>query len=216
MEPRPLPRRTFVKNTGDPIVSYSYSDVANGLGFINFWVYRAETTGDADYNGLTATAWESCIDGAEVTQYTWTLAYSPTDPFPRTQIHDFDTSDFNVPRTVRGDLHITGRYTWDIGVANRTATLKFDLIKYDGTTETTIATYTTHTLTDSVANQDYHFIAPCAQTTIAPGDILRLRITWTLNGTDNQAGINSAITIGVSTADADWYCLSRVPFKIEN
>jgi len=104
------------------VVSYSYNDLINGLGYVVFYGVKYKDSG-----GEKAYLSTQLVDAGE--------SYSATVTS--------DSSGFNAPRTAKGTAIITGNATGD-------TTWTFSLQHYDGATATEIGTSTMGTTTDGI------------------------------------------------------------------
>jgi hypothetical protein len=138
----------FPAPTENVIASYSYTDVANGTGISIF--YGADTFQAAaiDYHLVPTVVYSQTENPA--------LAAVDQSSFTKEQDNDYDLSAFNLPRTIKGEalVSITQYLT-----ANATGTTKSYIYakirKWDGTTETEIASASGAILTVVGAGWDY-------------------------------------------------------------
>lgn len=144
--------------------NYSYTDIASGLGFSNFYGFTAkdETT------GVTYNLGES--------------VYSHTTNTPSTGVNtitmNFNSSVFALPRTVKGTALINFTY---YRVLTGTGTYFYvQLKKVNGTTETNL-TSNLQILSEASAGGYYEVCMklPLTETTIKKGEFLRLTIAMT-------------------------------------
>lgn len=160
------------------LANYDYSDIASGVGYSIFYgANLADGTTSGAYvltdniiYSNKITTWESFdyIDGPS--------NYKPFDI-------NFDTSSFNAPRIIAGDLIVSvplgiGKAGADTGGAC-TANISGAAILYDGTTETTIATFRSTDFTVADTIQDYKVLStkvPITATHFKPGEKIRIKI----------------------------------------
>lgn len=137
------------------IVTYSYTDIAEGTGIHVFYMAIVKTSATTIYKLVGST-----LEG--------TSSFNDTTAGGI----DFDVS-FNTPKTIKGTAYLTGKATISSGTHQVDATI----IHYDGSTETVIGANTnSHTL----ANGDVFSIPfTIAETHFKSGDTLRLAIRVT-------------------------------------
>ena len=155
-----LPQK-FRKTRDRAIASFNFTDIASGLGVQIFFATIGETSGGNTYH-LLGTAVTSKNDAADK------RLLNGTDV-------DFDTSPFNLPRTVKGTAFVSGSFKVDAGNnISCTATI----LKFDGSTETTIgSTITSQTETSTSNERGVLLKIPLTETLIKKGELLRLTIT---------------------------------------
>ena len=146
--------------------SFSFTDIAEGTGIQEFFCAIGETNSGNTYH-LLGNAVTSKNDAADK------ILQAATNV-------DFDTSNFNLPRTVKGTAFVSGSFVVDSGNnVSCTATI----LKFDGSTETTIgATITSQTETATSTERGILLEIPLTQTLIKKGELLRLTITVTSAG----------------------------------
>ena len=160
-----LPQK-FRKTRDRAIASFNFTDIASGLGVQIFFCTIGETSGGNTYHLL-----DNAVTSKNDVQDK--ILKAATDV-------DFDTSPFNLPRTVKGTAFISGSFNVDAGNnVSCTATI----LKFDGSTETTIgATITSQTETATSTERGILLEIPLTQTLIKKGELLRLTITVTSAG----------------------------------
>ena len=161
--------KTF-QNQPDAIASYDYVDIASGTGIVNFYAGNAAS-------------------GSFLANYKWysdticSLPGTPTNPISAVLDLDFDVL-INKPFDIRGlslvsvPLHTIG------GEGVNTVYVKAKIRKWDGTTETEIASNTSRTLTVAISANIYQNLTIDINVPIThfkPGEYLRLTIeVWAL------------------------------------
>jgi hypothetical protein len=91
MAPPKMSKRSFLRSGEGAIASYSYTDIAEGTGIVEFYPYVADSAGSDDYFLTTNSSVGSKVaywgpaDGALINQ-------------------DFDSAPFNMPKNMKGDL----------------------------------------------------------------------------------------------------------------
>ena len=160
-----LPQK-FRKTRDRAIASFNFTDIASGLGVQIFFCTIGETSGGNTYHLLdnAVTSKNDAIDKK---------LQNGTDV-------DFDTSNFNLPRTVKGTAFLSGSFKVDSGLSvSCTATI----LKFDGSTETVIgATITSQTEASTSNERGVLLEIPLTETLIKKGELLRLTITVTTQG----------------------------------
>jgi len=132
----------------------------------------------------------------------------------------FDSSGFNIPRTVKGTAFISIGTERNTGAGDNTFTAR--LYKYDGSSATPISSTSTLTFGAVTDQKVISFEMPCTETLIAEGEQLRLVLTVTVAsgaGTFASIGHDPANLDGgriiPSTNDTITSTRINVPFKIE-
>lgn len=164
---------------GSPATAnYDYTDLASGLGFQTFYLTASlddPSGGTFDYHLITET-----LNSAKANE-NWANGESD----------NFDSSTFNLPKTVKGTAFISGSIEGEAG--STPSTITFTLKKVSGSTETTIGSAT---YSDADTASAYFFRPiTCTQTTINSGDFLRLTVSVAASG--------GSIYIGTSPTDQD-------------
>ena len=173
--------------TEGAVASYSYEDLASGLGFTRFYFVVAASESEVqliltDDSSLNSTLYWTGTSG---------LNYLPNNDSP----FDFNTSIFNSTRTIGGTAHFQGE--WE-GMTDPEVHLTIK--HYDGTTETNIsskvqARYITGA-TEFGSNIDI------TEKTFKKGDTLRIEVE-----TAGSSVLIQGATLRFSIT---------IPFKIEN
>lgn len=189
------------------IQSYDYVDVAQGVGITSFFAAIANSYG----TGVL-------LPTAEVT-----LSGSTKQTNAGIQSITFDSFSFNLPRTVQGSGFFS--FGWGKQVGTATGSILYHLMKFDGTTETSLMTSGTWNILAANTNSGtvlmkYSIDSP---TTIKVGENLRLRVWVSCN-----TGGGDYIAVGhdpknnetpdmFPSTDTDNTTIMRlgVPFRIE-
>ena len=170
-------KTTFPTPTETAIASFSFTDIESGLGFVDF--YTAVTN-------LLAGAEEIITDDA--TTYSGKISTNRTGA--GTTSFTFDSSVFNLPRTVKG----IAIFTCGVGGANTAAltAVTAKLQKWDGTSATdlsSVITSATFTATSAIPDKMLLLQLPLTQTRIKKGESLRLLVTFVMaNGISMDIG----------------------------
>lgn len=199
-----LPLTKFT--TSSPVVaSYNYSELQSGIFYHTF--YPLET--------VDASAGYSLIDN--------TIIYSEVKD--TRQINTgvttltFDTSGFNIPRTVKGTAYCNIGEQHDL---SSTGSVSARLYKYDGSSATAITAAHSRDCS-STGTRILSFEMPCTETLIAEGEQLRLVIVMTVG-----AGAGTWIAVGHDPKNQDGTYLTpssedvitssriNVPFKFDS
>ncbi len=193
------PKLTKFSTASPAIVSFSFEEIATGLGFSIFYGTSSEDSGGVDYHLISNPAYSSQIITQRASAGTTTML--------------FDLSPFNLSRTPQGTAYLSASLrTASGGTAKLAVTIKH----YDGSTETPISSE----ITSAIAGSDealtiFIEIPITTEKTFAKGDILRLTVDLITTGT--------AITkFGHDPKDRVMDVLSdtsvmefQMPFKIE-
>jgi hypothetical protein len=142
----------------EPLANYSYEDLAEGTGKVIYYGISSETSAAVDYHLVSSALYSSEISKDVTSNGTTTL--------------DFDLAPFNLPRTAKGTAYFSAG---GVAGASATTTLKVQVKKWDGSSETNISSeITTPTLSNA---QDMFLLElPLTQTHFSKGDILRLTV----------------------------------------
>ena len=128
-----------------------------------------------------------------------------------TQSFNFDSTTVAEATTVQGTGYVATRFSYALGTAGRTSRLKIYLIKYDGSTETVIATAQSGDFTATTAADEYTFKLDCTTTTLSRDDLLRVKIE---NDTDTGVGgPDSSFSIGTDPEGTDNLTEIYIPFR---
>lgn len=154
------------------IASYSWSDIADGTGFVLFY-------------GVISRTGKGLIN-------IW-LPNDDQDPSAETNDftggdYDYDTSQFNSPRTIGGTAWITQGANAD-GVAN--LSIKAELFLVRGVTETSISAQQTSSSLNTTQPEAVTFQMPIAETNLQKGD--KIRLTLTIYGGTIKIYTNSSL-----------------------
>lgn len=138
------------------VVSYNYTDIADGTGVQIFFANASKNnTGNIYFLNQTQD------DTSRITLNT--LNGTNTN---------FDLTPFNLPRRVTGTAYILATIYNNSG----TTTFTFQINKYDGTTETTIGTAVSEGVTVGISPRTVLLPVVLTDTNFEQGDILRLSI----------------------------------------
>jgi len=188
----------------DAIASYDYTDIANGLGVINFKAFTTETSAGVAYVLGTNNIYSAVIGNYSSSAGIRTLT--------------FDSSPFNAPRTADGTAYLS------YGVAGAaTAQISGAAIiqKWNGTTATTMGGLVIGpTFTAAAGKLGEMQLLPfnLTQTRIAKGEQLRLVFYMSSAGADDTElghdpqGRDGLVLSGASVTSA---MNLFIPFKTE-
>jgi hypothetical protein len=158
------------RGIGEPtLVNYDYVDFASGTGYQTFYGITSK-----DQTGLNYHLTESIMYANDIE--TSTYAYS-IGSFNKEIDVDFDLTEFNLPRTVRGTATINIQVAWENEGGNDELYVIPKLVHYDGTTETTIGSAQSETFSSGTAlGKMLMMKLALTETVFKSGDILRLTI----------------------------------------
>ena len=185
------------------IASFDYYDIAEGTGIKAFYLGVSEDDSGNDYHLVTQELYSDEIDTA-ITTFDGTTYDKELDL-------DFDLAAFNMPKTIKGTGYIQfSEYELTTCSAGQSVNgyFVFKLRKWDGTTETEIASATSKTYgfgyeTTPTARTETGFIPiTIPETPFAPGEQLRLTMEcWTK--TINETGGSGTFAIGHDPKNRD-------------
>lgn len=161
------PKRVITQSSPN-VVSYDYADIAEGSGFIDYYLFSSETNSAADYHLTNKTSVYSKIP---YTQSAVTTTNS--------KVIDLDFEiEFNMPRDIEGtaitQFYVGGGATVD----SISAYVVTTIYHYDGTTATSIGTAQSDTETWSTSARKL-FCVPIdisSRQHFKPNDILRVNV----------------------------------------
>lgn len=183
------------------VASYSWTDISEGTGIVNFYGYSSRNNTTITYR-LTQSLPESEND--TLVDQNGQINFND---------YDFDLTPFNAPRKLKGQAMVTGSYSWIEGLADREAYLTATLKKWDGSTETDIGSSRTQTLTATTPETGFTFCFDLTPTSFAIGDVLRLTITVGNSAGTADNGNKSVWTINTNPTDKQLKL--SVPFNID-
>ena len=200
-----LLKQTFPPPTEKAIASFSFTDIESGLGFVDFFAAVTDLTAGAEF-----------ILTDDSTTYSGKISTNRSSS--GTTSFTFDSSAFNLPRTVKG----TAIFSCGIGGVNTASIIAVTakLQKYDGTSATDISgviTSAAFSATSAIPDKMMLLQLPLTQTLIKKGENLRLLVTFETNsaisadiGHDPRGRSEGGIgTFAVSTMTI------KIPFKID-
>jgi hypothetical protein len=168
---------TFPEYSASAVSSYNYTDLAEGTGTVLYYAIIAENSSGKTYKLLS----HKSFSETELISST----NSPTT-------FNFDTSSFNFPRTVKGTAFFSCSA---VAASGDTGTVKVQIKKYDGTTETNLSSeITSQTINDTV--QSIFLELPLTETNIKKGEILRVSVIV-------NVAINNTLYVGCDSMERD-------------
>jgi len=193
-----------IKQRRKPTVSVDWTDLASATGYVQYDCHNTkdttgssqiliETSSKGSLAGITAYSGTPiapyCLHAGEIDQATYTLELDV----------DFDTTTFQIPRTVRGTAYISfySNIFQTAGAAARWYMI-VRIRKWDGAAETEIASVQGEEHV-RVADQDllHNFEITVPKTLIKKGEQLRI----TIEGWGKTASGSSWVTISGDPAD---------------
>lgn len=178
---------------GEPgIASYSYQDIADGIGYKEYYGVQNH---DDTYSLITFTDYSKNIY---------------TGGFEGIVTFNFNTNTFNLPRTIKGDAYVRIPVT-DSGTAAVKLNLTF--YKVSGGVSTAISSTASLTALDFA---DYIFFVkmPMTQTNLKKGDYIKLTVASPGSGDPDKRVFHDPMARG---STATWTSQMRVliPFRID-
>ena len=158
----------FRKSRERAIASFPFTDIADNTGIEIFFCAIGETSGGKTYHLISK------------------AITSTGEPSDKTLVNgedvDFDTTVFNLPRTVRGTAILSG----ELNVVSAAAiSITATVLKFDGSTETAISSTITSQTAGSTGSNGLLLKIPLTETIIKKGELIRLTIVVTANGGSN-------------------------------
>ena len=151
----------------EAIISFDFVDIAEGTGIVLFSGFSGEISSGLGYH-LTA----------DEAVYSSTKETSGSDATAPAVDLDFDLSPFNRNRTIRGKALVSFTLVCAPGVNNMTGLATVFIRKWDGSTETEIASVITPTITANATTVKELMTVPIIipKTDFKRGETLRLSI----------------------------------------
>ena len=159
----------FRKTRDKAIASFNFEDIATGTGTQAFFLGVGKTSGGETHNLLSTAITSWGTDGGDGKRL---IAGN----------FDFDTSNFNLPRTVTGTAILSGEFSV---VSDANVSLTVQIMKFDGSTETNISSIITSQTADFTATEGFLIEIPLTTTIIKRGELLRANIIVTAAGSSN-------------------------------
>lgn len=216
-----VPSKKFT-TTSPVVASFDFSDIASGTGYENYYPMSRENTSGITYN-LTSQQIYSADNYRDVVR-----SGSSEVEFTKDRDDDFDLTEFKFAKTASGVMSINIPYIYESDSAVNPNSFYFvvRLRKWDGTTETEVASVQTETV-DSIATTAAYDLFSCGvdvpKTHFRVGDILRVTIeVWTeFTGAFQQLSIaygispNNQASEYLTTEFETTQSLVQVPFDLE-
>lgn len=187
-------------NQSSNIASYDYTDIAEGTGVVKFEGYQSETDSGINYGLTTSSIYSKYIESS----------FSSSIPASGTYLiyydKDYDLTAFNTPKTLRGTAIIqqslAGIYTGGSGTPY--SKVNYLIRKWDGTTETEIASAYSDTLAvgGGYAYQMNTVPITIPRTHFKTGEILRLSVNGYI-GMPGGGDTGGVFTIGHDPKNRD-------------
>ena len=194
----PLPPNLTKFTTTSPVLaSFSFSEFASGLGFVNFFFCGTTDSVGAGY---------ILTERALLARPVLVLTTTGMDV-------DFDLSPFNRSIRLKGTASINLTTNFNVPGGTHNWNYVITIRKWDGTTETDIATVTTDTVSVSASSngevtQLTQLEIP--ETNFSTGDILRVNIDAVSTGGPFNLHIDPADRGGINANS-----LINIPFLID-
>ena len=195
--------------TASPVIaSYDWVDLADGTGYVILDGYASTDTVGTNYY-LRKGAITSDPGGIATANVTITVSKT------------FDTTTFNIPRHVKGNMSLTFSIATTGAGGSSTAHVTAGAYHYDGTTETQMgSTQTSVTISSSSAATNVLTIEDLDKQ-FGAGDLLRIKIDLVVTSgggnTRTQFGHDplNRNYIDLSAATNPTYFKVEVPFKLD-
>jgi len=180
--------------TGTPfLINFDWTDSVTGLGFITFKGYATTDSAGTNY----------VLGRNEV--YSDPIATEDTatedGTFQLLSDLDFDTETFKKPLTAKGTATIN--LSFSCNGDDSSGYVVVTIYHYDGSTETSIGTATTATMTGGDDEPTQCIDISLTEKTFAIGDLLRLNLKGYVKGATPAAG-DLYISIGHDPQNRDW------------
>lgn len=198
--------RTYRKSQERIIASFNYNDIASGAGFVSFYPTITKDNSGTQYLLTNDTSiYSTVIETTRITDGTTTL--------------NFDTSPFNLPRTISGTA--IANIGVEVSNTNSGEGYSIQIQRWDGSSATNISSeITTINSADAGVGTVASNQIPCTQTLIKKGEQLRivLKVIVISPGTSTigHDPRNRDGTILTPTTDNSiTSSVIKIPFKIQ-
>jgi|24BtaG_2_1085350.scaffolds.fasta_scaffold00259_2 hypothetical protein len=201
------------------IITFNYNDFADATGYVTYDLMAFQDT-TTNYvlvpSSLTSGLMMTADHGTVVSDAPTYIEHTSASQLDT----DFDSTVFNLPRTVRGKAF--ARIPWDFGGTTPTITMQtiLTLYKWDGVSETQIGQGKSTDL--SIAEQENTLLITfdCTETLIKKGEQLRLTLSMDIDaigGTNlfNRISLNPQDTVSGGFVDGNSRSRIIIPFKLE-
>lgn len=220
-----MPEGEIFPPAQEALINYDFTDIATGTGFESFDLMALKDTTDK-YALIPS---EIATAGLAAGLNDATLLFDASPFRNQTSVAedntDFDTTTFNLPRTVKGTAYL--RLSWQFTGTGPSTTTQFKcyLYRYDGSTETEIGTGFSSDRSLS-ADSYYHLNIQieCTETLIKKGDLLRLTVIIDCDAIGGSNLFNgyifhpgdTSINLGPGSSKAGHSrSMIMIPFKVE-
>jgi hypothetical protein len=212
-----IPNKYMMAGEG-AIASYSYTDIANGFGYNTLYLFTSKNNTTTSY-GITGQILRS-------KDITLSLTGGNAGGTTTTSSLTFETSEFNLPRRVKGKAIVSFSTHFLLGDTGRTGYVTVYLSRYDGTTDTALGNARTTTFTTNGEELNHLFEISLAGSNIKRGDVLRVKVELSVTGGSGGATL-STLYFGADPSDRDGTQLTPstdntttqfkidIPFKID-
>lgn len=213
-----LKKKSFIKSGNPSIASYNWTDAEEGTGVVQFYGFTSATSTTNPIYGLSSTASYSDQPSTTETQNHNNIAYDETF-----LDLDFDLSEFNTPRIIRGTAYayITWSNKHSTSVGNGSSQVLITIRKWDGSTETDIATATSKTITASGAStKTDSSVVPITipKTAFSIGETLRVNVSirlWAGEGGASEEAVFYHDPMDVGTTGDHESFIVNIPFELD-
>lgn len=192
------------RKSSEAAASYDYVDISSGSGYVKYYGFTTTDSGTKLYKLLNRQI---------VSNNAYTEDTSIVDTTESLDL-DFDTSPFNLPKVINGDVFITIPHdsTGSDG-DNDSGTVTVTLYKWDGTTETSLGTETTGAFTPTRNREESTFKINVSNKLIKKGEMIRLNVIYA--GTEQGTGTMQIRIHHDPLESTDNPLTMDVPFKVD-
>lgn len=223
----PLNQSSIFPVSRETLLNYDWVDIANATGYVLYDGWRCWTD-EANTYSLTPSSDTPTLIGDlyEGTHSIYTTAsQSNSATYVAALDIDFDTSEFQLPRTIEGVAIVrVPAYIADGTNSTNYVYAHVYIRKWDGSSETEIANKRTNNNNNVGQNTEFAFTLPitCTKTHFKKGD--QLRVTVMIYAKDTT-GVNHTVTMGHNPNDSTvtgFFSASNsrmtvaIPFKLDN
>lgn len=212
-KPALLKKRSLLRSGEPALASYDWTDIASGLGYVDFYLFTSRNDGTISYGVTTQILGSQNI----------TTTQSVGGAAPGSSSLNWDSSALNSPRTIgKGDIILDFSASGGLGFSGRTYNFRAQVIKLTGAVETILGTGQSVNYTANLDKTNFVMALPITDiVNLKIGDIIRVKVTLEVTVGAGTSGTPTTLTYGTDPKDRDGtvelpnqFKIS-VPFRIE-
>jgi len=190
-------QQPFPPPTPNAIASYSYNDIAEGTGIVNFYPIVGKTSAGTTYDLISET-----LDG-------WLIE----TPANESATYTFQTKDFNLPRYVKGTAYFSAHFYSASGTTN----VSIKIQKWDGATATDLTGTILSANGSNLKNHAVFLKVPITtETIIKKGESIRAIVVWTQSSGDTYLGWSPTNQTSPTGNLTNTQMIIGIPFRLDD